>query len=241
MKIVFSFILFLVGVSGFSQFTVQSEGNTITSGHIFNHISTSYPANQLSLSITNTSSETKQYLFRVENMTNANGAGFQICVMTCYYGIAIGNTYPLRTDLVYSLAAGASSGANDIHLLNEDAGSGIYPLDYEFKLYETDNLGSVLGTPFYFTYRYDNAMSVNNPFLQDVKIYPTVSHNVVNIVSEDKPVSYTLYDMYGRLLDKSTTFETKQVLNIESLSNYTYVLKIEDAYGNRATQKIIKN
>lgn len=240
MKIKYTiFILFFtLNTFIYSQFDVKNSGNLISSGHVFNFTSNVYPSCKLNLQLTNTSSSNHEYLIKVENLINNDGSMFQICLNVCYSGIQIGDTYPNRNDGILSLNAGASTSTDGIYLMNVDNVGTIFPMDYVFKIYETDGFGGELGTPFYFTYRYDpNTASVSS-LKEKTMVSPTLATDVVNVISDVK-IKTTLMDMQGRLLQTNDAV-INPVINVAELVPQTYLLICEDEQGNQFTQKIVK-
>jgi len=69
-----------------------------------------------------------------------------------------------------------------------------------------------------------------------ITVYPTISDNIVNIVSDYEVTSVEMYDITAKLI---TTFKTK-TLNISNLSNGLYILKIATNNGKTVIKKIIK-
>ncbi len=82
--------------------------------------------------------------------------------------------------------------------------------------------------------------SVINPSNKesDLTLYPNPAHDLLSIKS-DKPVkSYTIYSIYGQLL-QSDMMNNKEI-DILGLSSGTYFLSIEYVDGGRAVEKFVK-
>lgn len=236
-----SFILIFVvffATKTFAQFNVLRNGNIVSSGHVFNFSSNTFPASKLDLQLTNTSTTSKQYLIRVENLINTSGAMFQICINFCYMGIQVGNTYPDRNDGVFVLNAGATSATDALYFLNVDNVGTVFPMDYIFKIYETDGNGAELGTPFLFTYRYNPSVASVTSLKESTLVSPTFATDVV-YVTTDVQIKTTLIDMQGRILQMNdATFNP--TIHLNGIAPQTLILVCEDEQGNQFTQKIIK-
>lgn len=237
MKTIFSTFLIFLSVQVFSQFTVLSGGNTVAPNTVFSYPDTN---GTLALQITNNSSTSKRFYVKVEELVNTFGTDFSICIEQCYWGFSVGSIFPPSVDPPYVLAANQTSLAEHFHFQNMDNGFGDFPMDYKFSIYETDNNGVATGTPFYFTFRYNPSMASSDIAFKNLKIYPTVSQDLVTINDTEKTVKYSLYDIFGRQVVQSERLDHEHQVNISDLSAQTYILKVEDATGNFATQKIIK-
>ncbi|MCC7520127.1 MAG: T9SS type A sorting domain-containing protein [Flavobacteriaceae bacterium] len=241
MKTIILFFVFSLSLYTQAQFTIQSGSTVITSGHVFTYNTIDYPASKLALTITNNSTETKQYLIKVEDLINTTGDVFQVCINVCYIDIEIGNTYPLRSDNVdVILTAGASTANNQIYLLNMDTGNGTFPMDHVFRIYEVDSEGNEIGTPFFFTYRYDPGaiISIEESFNHSTSVFPTYSHDLIYVQAQER-VKSSVFDLQGRML-LSNSFQSDPTIDLSSFANQVYILVVENEKGEKFTQKVFK-
>jgi len=84
----------------------------------------------------------------------------------------------------------------------------------------------------------DVASSVqDNLFSESITVYPNPSFEVLNIKTNTQIKSVSLFDYLGKQVYSQ---QNKTAINISSLNNGIYILKIEDAKGNIAFKKVIK-
>ena len=82
-------------------------------------------------------------------------------------------------------------------------------------------------------------LSIKDPIKPlEIKVYPNPTKDIFYITnSENSNLDYTIFDLNGNILFKG---KTKNTVNISSLTNGVYMLKVTD--GKRIViEKIIKN
>ncbi|WP_298115179.1 T9SS type A sorting domain-containing protein [Flavobacterium sp.] len=85
--------------------------------------------------------------------------------------------------------------------------------------------------------------SLNNPifeFDESVKVYPNPTQSIININSNFNIQSIELYDVQGRILEKSFEDNTATTLDISERQNGIYFVKINSDKGSKI-EKVIKN
>ena len=85
--------------------------------------------------------------------------------------------------------------------------------------------------------------SLSNPifeFDESVKIFPNPTNGIININSEFNLKSIELYDVQGRILEKSFENNSTTTLNISKRQNGIYFMKITSDKGSKV-EKVVKN
>ena len=77
----------------------------------------------------------------------------------------------------------------------------------------------------------------NGPVFKDLKLFPNPAHQTLNIVGADL-VNAKLYDLFGRII-KSVTINNNQ-LDVSSIDNGVYIIKMTDKEGNSYMSKFMK-
>lgn len=226
-----------------AQFTVKdADGNVINDGDIIEFGTTEYPAAEFEFFVTNDSSE--NIFSRVEYLshTNASVPQFnQLCYgIECYWGIELGATVPPENLDAVVIFPDETTGMGN-HFYSDDSGENPgenVDFEFAFKLYDGVDSTTEVGTPLYFTYRYNPTLSVNDVKQVNLSLVSTVvTERIVMDVNE--PVQVQLYDYQGRLI-KQASFETgRQEMNVSSLSSQAYILKFKNEQGATKTSKIV--
>ncbi len=73
---------------------------------------------------------------------------------------------------------------------------------------------------------------------KDLKVYPNPSRGLLNIKSEKPIKAYTIYSIYGQLLQSDMMSNTE--IDISGLSSGTYFLNVEYVDGGRGVEKFVK-
>ncbi len=82
-----------------------------------------------------------------------------------------------------------------------------------------------------------SALAVNENTLLEFSVYPTPTENILNVKSKIGIVKIEIYSNLGQLILKNT-MENK--IEISSLTQGLYFVKVEDANGNFSVKKIMK-
>ncbi len=221
----------------FSQFSVTHNSETYTSGIVLTTNSIVAPGNEIGFDVNNLSTGIFKFRVAAVELVNNDGSTMQVCIGTACYapGVTVGEVFPSGANPI-SIPVG---GFSYIHLISENVGIVAGPVDFKFKIYQVNDFNSEVGTPFYFTYRYDpSAMSMEDQQLNKVLMYPSLASDYVHIQAENE-VKISIFDLQGRRLIYQD-FQTNPTLDVSALIPQTYVLVAEDREGRQSSQKIIK-
>jgi len=244
MKLRLLLMSFLGGVMiANAQFTVRdADGNVINDGDIIEFGTTEYPAAELEFFVTNDSEE--NIFSRVEYISQVNASVpefYQLCYgMECYWGIELAATVPPENTDAVEIYPGQTTGIGN-HFYSDDPGQNTgenVDFRFAFKLYEDISSTTEVGTPIYFTYRYNPTLSVPDVKQVNLSLLSTIVTDRI-LMDVNEPVQVLLYDYQGRLI-KQASFETgRQEMNVSSLSSQAYILKFKNAQGAVKTSKVI--
>ncbi len=231
---IFLFFQFLFLVPQYSQFTVTHDTETYQSNVVLITSSLESPGNEIGFNVNNISGSLMKFKIATVELINNDGTTMQVCIGTnCYApGVTVGEVFPSGNPA--SIAVG---GYSYVHLVSTNSGIATGPVDFKFKIYQVNDLNQEIGTPFFFTYRYD-ATAGTNELKNNSNVYPTLATDVVYVTSDVK-LKTTLMDMQGRWLQTNDAV-INPVINVAELAPQTYLLICEDEHGNQFTQKIVK-
>jgi hypothetical protein len=173
-------------------------------------------------------------------MTNTNGQMMEVCFgPDCYGTTAVGDVFP-SSGSVNILTGGIDTSC---HLFNNDLGiSTSVPVDYVFKIYQINNFGTQIGTPFIFTYRYDATLSNTTIVGQSSKSVTlkstTVSNNLdfeVNLKSD-----FSIYDLSGKSVLTNDLDYGNQTVDVSNLTSGLYLINFVNENGDTSCVKFIK-
>jgi hypothetical protein len=173
-------------------------------------------------------------------MTNTNGQMMEVCFgPDCYGTTAVGDVFP-SSGSVNIPTGGVDSSC---HLYNSDQGiSTSVPLDYVFKIYQVDDLGAQIGTPFIFTYRYDATLSntiVVGQNSKSVIIKSTTVNNNLDLEVNSKS-DFSIYDLSGRLVLENNLDYGTQTIDVSNLTFGLYLINFVNENGDTSSVKFIK-
>lgn len=89
-------------------------------------------------------------------------------------------------------------------------------------------------------FSYDPALSNENFSVDEFTVYPNPANNVLNINSASGIEKIEIFDITGKRVLENTSLTNNQ-LNVSSLNRGVYMLRLEDANGNKTVKKLIKN
>ncbi|MFZ4106172.1 T9SS type A sorting domain-containing protein [Flavobacterium sp.] len=241
-KILLSVIVILAfSISAVAQFTVsKANGTPLTNGQILTFNSIVYAQSSLALKITNTAPNPINLKITCQSMTNTNGQMMEVCFgPDCYGTTAVGDVFP-SSGSVNIPTGGVDSSC---HLYNSDQGiSTSVPLDYVFKIYQVDDLGAQIGTPFIFTYRYDATLSntiVVGQNSKSVIIKSTTVNNNLDLEVNSKS-DFSIYDLSGRLVLENNLDYGTQTIDVSNLTFGLYLINFVNENGDTSSVKFIK-
>lgn len=241
-KIILSALVLLTfSFSTVAQFTVsKADGTAVTNGQTLTFNSILYAQASLALKITNTAATAINVRIKCQNMINTDGQLMEVCFgPDCYGTTAIGNVFP-ASGSVNITTGGVDTSA---HFFNNDLGISLSaPVDYVFKIYQVDDFGSQMGTPFIFTYRYDATLSNNTVgglSTKSVTIKSTTIDNNLDLEVNSKS-DFTIYDLNGKLVLANKLDYGMQSVDVSNLSSGLYLINFIDEKADAFSLKFVK-
>lgn len=237
-KILFLGVL-LTGALTQAQLTMtKQDGTPISSGQVFGFNAATYPEGELDFYVHNLSSSPANVRINCYSLINTDGVGFELCFANeCLSSVEEGSNYPINMPYL-TIPAGGHSG-NDGHLLNTVVGVGPYPKDYSFRAFQVGNPTNYVDI----TYRFDPALSTEEIAQLEqsgVIVKSTVMQNELTLDAL-KPASFEMFDLTGKTVLKADLKHEVKSFNVGHLPAGMYVLQFVDDYGNRSSQKVMKN
>ncbi len=243
MKKIFLFSTLLSFAYAFPQMTVKKlDGTVIKDGDVFTYETANTEDSQLKFSVYNTST-TSGINARIdcESLENTNGGDFEFCFGgNCMPFVIAGQSYP--GDAPYYIAPGSNSGDSD-HFWNmtTESSTGVYPMKFTFKFYQTDDLGNEIGTPIRMTYQYTKPLAVNESSFEKsgIQIQNTLVSDILKINSRVN-TSAQIFDLSGRQVKSVSVYKGENSFNIQNLKPGTYLFTFKNSEGKLASYKILK-
>jgi len=243
MKKIITLLALLTLQLGFSQITLTSYGVPITDGSVLAKNQIGYPEAEILFRVRNNGTTTTNVWIECENLVNNTGSNFQLCFgEECLPEVAEGIIYPTTGSV--TLAPNASNGNFD-HFLNDNAGSGTYPLDFVFRFFQTNQAtqgGTEFGNSILVTYRYDPNLTIDEVSQLETSGVIVKSTLIENELVLDvlKSTSMAVYDLNGKVVYNSELNYGVQTIDFSNISSGVYVINFTNAEGNSSTKKIIK-
>lgn len=242
-KILAYTVLLCTTFAATAQMTVTTYGSietTINDGDVFGFNSLDPDDATLYFYIHNDGDEDINVRVKVEEITNTDGSNFQFCFATlCVFDIFEDNTYPLSGGPVV-IAPGETNAQYD-KFQNENSGSGTFPLDYVFKIFQVDGEDNEIGDPITFTYRYDPDLSVGENTLRSVGVSfdATYIDNVLQL-NTTNPVQIKMYNLNGQHILSQQLQAGAQTIDVTALKSGLYLAHFTNGNGKTATAKFVK-
>jgi hypothetical protein len=242
MKKIIFFALFISQFC-FSQIamTRSTTGAAIPSGTVLASNVLNLPS-EIGFKVRNIGSTTTNVWVRCQNLVNNDGSQFQLCFgEECLEGMVVGNVYP---SVGVTLAPNGTNGNFD-HFLNNNPGTAVYPLDFVFKFFQTNQAtqgGAEISNAVIVTYRYDPALSadeINQLQTSGVIVKSTVIENEL-ILDVLKSTTMYIYDLNGKLVYNSNLNYGIQTIDVSDLSSGVYVINFTNIEGDTTSKKVIK-
>lgn len=101
----------------------------------------------------------------------------------------------------------------------------------DLSVVEIDDITSIVVTAYFF---HNGPMDIERCETPSFKVYPNPTTGTINILGDAHWI--TVYDMSGRVVASTDT----SVINLQSLPNGTYLVRVTDAKGDMSTTKVIK-
>ncbi|WP_395064440.1 T9SS type A sorting domain-containing protein [Flavobacterium sp.] len=240
MKNYFIILFLLITASSFSQIALsRRNGTIINSGDIIAHNVIGYPDGELGFKVRNNGTASTTVKIRCELLVNNNGTNFELCFgEECLADIVQGQVYP---SIPVVLNPNQVTGNFD-HLLNDNTGAGVYPLDFKFKFFQVNASGSETGNAITLTYRYDPTLSlneINQLQTAGVIVKSTVINDILDL-DVMKSTNMKIYDLNGKIVKEQTLNYGVQSVDISDLASNIYILSFTSE-GISTTQKIVVN
>ncbi len=235
--------LTLLNFIGYSQSISLSRhsGTLILNNQVVAFNTAVYPASEMDFYVRNLSSTAGANVKIVcESLLNNDGTGFELCYGNeCLSSVQEGDVFPTTGNVI--LPPNGVNGNFD-HLLNTNAGSGVFPKDYVFRFYQVNSSGNEIGNSIRMTYRYDPNLSVEEiDQLQTSGVI--VKSTVVGTQLELdvlKSTTMIIYDLNGKAVYRSNLDYGVQNHDVSNLSSGAYIISFTNSDGYSSTKKIIK-
>jgi len=246
---ILSFIfLILFSVNSFSQIeyaiTLEDlEGNSFSDNDILQFDTVEYPDASFTYKIRNNTSETIKVRVEVESFSGTDGSMMELCFGECYFGVSIGQSYPINQAQPYVyIAANSTQIADGDHFFNSDPGNGDVPVEYSFRFYMCDENGdelvsqAELQTDFSINYYYSASLGLNN--LDDLKLVYYILNDKLFINSESN-LSLKIYDLAGKIISENLILVGDNLIDIINLSKKHIILSFESESSQITSKKIL--
>ena len=246
---ILSFIfLILFSVNSFSQIeyaiTLEDlEGNSFSDNDILQFDTIEYPDASFTYKIRNNTSETIKVRVEVESFSGTDGSMMELCFGECYFGVSLGQSYPINQAQPYVyIAANSTQIADGDHFFNSDPGNGDVPVEYSFRFYMCDENGdelvsqAELQTDFFINYYYSASLGLNN--LDDLKLVYYILNDKLFINSESN-LSLKIYDIAGKIISENLILVGDNLIDIINLSKKHIILSFESESSQITSKKIL--
>ena len=225
-----------------AQFTVNKiDGTPYVNNQIVEFTTSNSTAAEMKFVVNNTGTENLDFRIRCMNLVNNTGNNFQLCFgFDCFADVQTNGIYPNGYQVIIN--AGANRAGFGDNFKNFNPGDGVnYPMDYSFRFFTRDLNGTVVGSPFNITYRYQGPLSLSQKdklSLMGVKVLNTVVNEFVGLEIE-KNVNYNVVNLQGQKISGGL-LTTNTRLDLSNLQSGIYLLNFTNAEGLYDTVKIVK-
>ena len=239
--------LIIFSLNSYSQveyaITIEDlEGNSFADNDIVEFDTIEYPDASFDYKVRNNTSETIRVRVEVESFSGTDGSMMELCFGECYFGVSLGQSYPINQAQPYVyIAADNTQIADGDHFLNSDLGNGDVPVEYSFRFYMCDENGDELAsqaelqTDFTINYYYSPSLGLDN--LHGLKLAYFLTNNGL-FVSSESNLSLKIYDLAGRVLSKNSITIGNNSIDIKNLSKKLVILSFESEEGQLTSKKI---
>jgi len=243
-RIIILFTLFTITGLQAQMVVKKADGTVIDDGQVFTFSSTVYAQAVLKFYVQNTSTtDNIRVKIKCESITNANGSNMQLCFGgVCLSSITAGNSYPSGQPVIIAPGASTINAFDDFY--NQNPGDGTnYPMDYVFKFYQMDASNAIIGTPITITYRFNptlNTTGFNAISTMGIVLKSNVTSSALEIETQQAS-TVALYDVTGKVVGQRTLASGLNTVDVSGLQSGLYLLNFNNASGQRATMKFVKN
>lgn len=245
-----SVLLFLIffSLNSFSQIeygiTIEDlQGNSLSDNDVLEFDTVEYPDASFTYKVRNNTSETIRVRVEVESFSGTDGSMMELCFGECYFGVDLGQSYPINQSQPYVyVAANSTQVADGDHFFNSDPGNGTEPVEYTFRFYMSDENGdelvsqAELQTDFSLNYYYSSSLGIDN--LDELKLIYYVSNNKLFINSESN-LSLKIYDISGKLITKNQILIGGNTIDLTNFSVKYLLMSFESNGTDLITKKIM--
>ncbi len=243
----FIFLIFF-SVNSFSQveYAITLEdlnGNSFSDNDILQFDTVEYPDASFTYKIRNNTSETIRVRVEAESFSGTDGSMMELCFGECYFGIDLGQSYPINQAQPYVyIGAGDTQIADGDHFFNSDPGNGNDPVEYSFRFYMCDENGdglvsqAELQTDFTIHYYYSANLGVDN--FDSLKFNYYLLNDKLYINSE-YDLSLKIYDLNGKVLLQNSIQIGNNTIDITNLSKQYILLSFESDENQIITKKVL--
>jgi hypothetical protein len=221
--------------------TRPSDGSPIVNGTVLASNVLNDPS-EIKFKVRNSGSTTTNVWARCQSLLNNDGSNFQFCFgQECIGSVELNGVYP---SVPLTLAPNASNGNFD-HFLNNNIGSGVFPLDFVFKFFQTNQTspgGAEVGNSITVTYRYNPNLSIdeiNQLQNSGVIIKSTIVDNELTL-DVLKSTVMSIYDLNGKMLINSNLDYGIQSIDVSNFRSGVYLVNFTNSEGNISNKKIVK-
>lgn len=219
------------------------EGNSFSDNHVLEFSSVEYPDASFTYKIRNNTNETIRVRVEVESISGTDGSMMELCFGECYFGVTVGQSYPINNAQPYVyIAAGDTQIADGDHFFNTDSGNGNSPVEYTFRFYVSDENGdevvsqSELQTDFTIHYVYSSSLGLDN-FSDTNLFYYLLNDNL--FINADSKTSLKIYDFVGKILLEKLLYQGLNSIEVESLKGKNILIYFENKENNKIVTKKI--
>lgn len=241
-------VLIIFSLSSYSQIeyaiTLEDlEGNSYSDNDVLQFDSFEYPDASFTYKIRNNISETIRVRVEVESFSGTDGSMMELCFGECYFGVSLGQSYPINQAQPYVfIAANDTQIADGDHFFNSDPGNGDDPVEYSFRFYMCDETGeqlvsqAELQTDFSINYYYSASLGLNN--LDDLKLVYYVLNDKL-IINSESDLSLKVYDLAGKIISENLILSGNNSIDIMNLLEKHVILKFESEGSQIISKKIL--
>lgn len=239
MKKVLLFLAVLAVSATQAQITVtKTDGTPITNGQVFTFNSLEYEAAYFGFLVHNNTASSVDVRILCENITNATGAGMELCFgNVCLASVSTGNAYP---STAVTIAPGGTNSQFD-HFLNSNAGNGGI-VDYKFTFYIEDEFGGSAADILTMTYRYNPSLA-NDQFSVANANGALLKSSVVNNTLEVKAlknVQMEIFNVNGQAVRRENLTTGDHGIDVSDLASGMYIVSFNTETNQKSTAKFIK-
>lgn len=235
-------VLFILGLLAFTvsnaQVTVtKTDGTPISNGQIFAFNSLEYEEAYFGFLVHNNTSSSIDVRILCESITNATGAGMELCFgNVCLASVSTGNAYP---STAVTIAPGGTNSEFD-HFLNSNAGTGGV-VDYKFTFYIEDEFGGSAAEILTMTYRYDATLATDgfSAANQGAMLKSSVVENNLEVKAL-KNVQLEMFDVNGKSILRENLTSGEHTLDVSNLASGVYIVSFNTENNQKSTAKFIK-